>query len=514
MSEQEQIRALAQEQAERVVQRLMRRYTADTRCPAPSSVQDPAFRHWLGLASGMLSADLARAEPTQADTRLIPTEVGRQRLCVALRTADRVTALVLADPFDRDHRLWLEARLRAEGHPRTRWYVAPVQALLAFIDRVDQARLTHEATRTGVRSLRRDDPGESGPLHLINALLRQAIEAGATQVHLLDDPPGQVGDDGDPVARPGRVQARIDGVLRPMDLPAVAPAPVPIARVFDYLRSATQRDSHLPIVHAGRNLSVRLAMFRDGLHQGAVLHLPASSPSRPGALPTLDALGHDGAALAGLTRVLDRAQGLTLVISPPGAGRSSTLQALAVEAAQRGQRALLLAEPTSERLADALDQDPDRLLVDDVRDGAVLHHLGDLALSGRPVTLALAAADPWSALQRLMLAGLSAPMLGAALQGWLMQALVRLSCPRCGAQPDAACPVCGGSGHRGRQVVSQWLDVGPRLAGLIATAAPRAAVLAEAVRAGYTGLRPATLDLVGDGLVTQEEADRVVAVAL
>lgn len=512
MSEQEQIRALAQEQAERVVQRLMRRYTADTRCPPPPSVQDPAFRHWLGLASGMLSADLARAEPTQADTRLIPTDVGRQRLCVALRTADRVTALVLADPFDRDHRLWLEARLRAEGHPRTRWYVAPVQALLTFIDRVDQARLTHEATRTGVRSLRRDDPGESGPLHLINALLRQAIEAGATQVHLLDGPP--VLRDGDAEPPPGRVHARIDGVLRPMTMLAPNGVPVPIARVFDYLRSATQRDSHLPIVHAGRNFSVRLAMFRDGLQQGAVLHLPPPPSAQASSQAPLEALGHDGATVTALLRSLGRTQGLTLVISPPGAGRTRTLQALATETTRQGRRALLLTDPSIDLLAEALDQDPDRLFVDDVRDGAVLQRLGDLVLAGRPVTLALAAADPWAALQRLMLAGLGAPVLGAALQGWLMQVLVRLACPRCGPRPDDDCPLCGGSGHHGRQVISQWLDVGPRLAGLIATAAPRAAVLAEAVRAGYTGLRPATLDLVGDGLVTQEEADRVVAVAL
>ena len=158
MSEQEQIRVVAQEQAERVVQRLMRRYSADTHRPVPPSAQDGAFRDWLGLASGMPPAELSRATVEQVDTRLIPLEVSRQRLCVALRAADGAVALVLADPFDRDHRLWLEARLRNAGHPRTRWYVTPVQALLGFVDRIEQTRLANEARHTGVRRPGRDLP--------------------------------------------------------------------------------------------------------------------------------------------------------------------------------------------------------------------------------------------------------------------------------------------------------------------------------------------------------------------
>ena len=81
MSEHELSRIGAAEQAERVVQRLMRRYSADTRGPAPDSSQDPAFRRWLALASGMMPAAMERAEPTLADTRLIPTDEARRRLC-------------------------------------------------------------------------------------------------------------------------------------------------------------------------------------------------------------------------------------------------------------------------------------------------------------------------------------------------------------------------------------------------------------------------------------------------
>lgn len=496
MKDQELARAQAQEQAERVVQRLMWRYTADTRSPAPASAQDPAFRHWLGLASGMLSADLSRASPEQADTRLIPVDAGRQRLCLALRTSDHVTALVLADPFDREHRLWIESRLRAEGHPRTRWYVAPVQAVLAMLDRIEQARRDHEARRIGVRSPRQGDlPHEdNGTIDRINALLRRAIEARASQVHLLG-PRG-------PGGRP-EVRLRIDGRLHRLDDGDLADAalgedlPAAGCTVIDYLHSDVLRDGILPIVHGGRALGVRVALHGDegSPNRAAVLHLPRL----PGASPrSLDALGLPEPLTSALREALAGREGLWLVVSPPGGGRSTTLAALAAEADAAGQRALLLHAPDAAALETALAQDPDRLFIDDPGAALADHDaLADVVLGGRSVVLTCAAAGLWSALERLRRLGLTPSRLGACLDGVLLQALVRRD---------------GRAGGPGRQVVASWLPVDAAMADLIAREASPAS-LRQAAQARGGDLHRALHEEVEAGIVTREEADRVAALA-
>lgn len=520
MSEQEQIRVLAQEQAERVVQRLMRRYSADTHRPAPPSAQDGAFRDWLGLASGMPPAELSRATVEQVDSRLIPLDVSRQRLCVALRAADGAVALVLADPFDRDHRLWLEARLRDAGHPRTRWYVTPVQALLGFVDRIEQTRLADEARHTGVRRPGRDVPVESDALRHINSVLRQALSARATHVHWLQVDAG--------AQTEGTWRMRVDGVMR--RIPALTDERTPsFDAVFDALQAAATRDGHLPVVHAGQQLTAQVAVLspdaaQGGTERAAVLHLPA--PSAAGHRPTLDELGHDAAALTRIRGALGLAHGLTLVVSPRGAGKSETLQALARELGAAGQRVLLLVRPSVGELVAAFAQDPDHLLIDEASETAALSLLADGLLQGYPVVLGVAAPDPWSALTRLERLGWPTPLLAGVLRGVLVQHLLRLNCPSCSrpvapartGQPPSVrgsgCAECDHTGQIGRQVVSQWLTLTPVLAELLVTRASPQAWNAAAAREGYGGLQDAVLDWVSAGLVSLEEARRVTALAV
>ena len=513
MSEQEQSRALAQEQAERVVQRLMRRYSADTHRPAPPSAQDGAFRDWLGLASGMPPAELNRASVEQADTRLIPLEVSRQRLCVALRTTDGAIALVLADPFDRDHRLWLEARLRDAGHPRTRWYVTPVQALLGFVDRIEQTRLTDAAHHTGVHPPGGQAPAPTDALRHLDAVLRQALAARATHLHWLPVHPT--------AGQAGQWRMRVEGVLRAVTLPPGESTP-PFTTVFEALQSATTRDGLLPLLHAGLPLQAPISLA--STRQAAVLRLPL--PPASDHPPSLDDLGHDEATLARLRLALARQHGVWLVTAPRGEGRSETLRALVRERMASGQRVVALAHPNSSTLDEALAQDPDLLVLDEPGTPEAMATLLDEVLQGRAVVLGLAAPDPWSALVRLERLGWPVAVLAHAVRGVLVQHLLRLNCPSCSrpvaparsGQPPSVrglgCPACHHTGQMGRQVVSRWLALSPVLAELLASHATPHAWQTAAAREGYTGLQDAARDWVSAGLVSLEEARRAVALAV
>ena len=214
------------------------------------------------------------------------------------------------------------------------------------------------------------------------------------------------------------------------------------------------------------------------------------------------------------------------MVSPRGAGKSQTLQAIARELGACGQRVLLLTRPSAAELATALAQDPDRVLMDEVHETAALTLLADEVLQGRPVVLGVAAPDPWSALMRMERLGWPVPLLASVLRGALVQNLLRLNCPSCSrpvvpvrtGQPHSVrgsgCAECDHTGQVGRQVVSQWLALTPVLADLLATHATPQAWNAMAAREGYSGLQDAALDWVSAGLVSLEEARRVTAMAV
>lgn len=504
MSEHELSRIGAAEQAERVVQRLMRRYSADTRGPAPDSSQDPAFRRWLALASGMMPAAMERAEPTLADTRLIPTGEARRRLCVALRTPDQATALVLADPFDRAERLWIEARLRQEGRLRTRWYVAPAPALLAFVERVEQARLEHEVSRFGVRASRHDDIGAAGTpaLEPLNRLLRLAFERGASHLHL--DLPAH-----DPAA--ASVRLRIDGRLQPAgpshpDDERPAPAGEMLHALAAMLSPQILRDGQLDIVQGGRPLSLPVEV-----HPGhIVLRLPDRDDRQPP--PSLEALGLAPATCAALRQALRPVHGLTLLVAPAGQGLSTLLRALAGQSRQEGQLALVLDAPDRDAVEHGLRRDPDRLLIDqsgEMSPGAA-ERLADLALEGRALVLAVRAASPWSAIERLHRAGLPRQVIGRSLGGMLVQQLLPRICPHC---EGSGCPDCEGSGRLGRCVIESWIGTSRALAEAIETGAPAARLDRLAQQRRIPGMAERLQQRLRSGEIAQEDAERAAPLA-
>ncbi len=127
-------------QGERSRDALAQRFAVEVVLPEPAHapVRDAAYRDWLSARSGMTLVDLASAPHRAVDLALIRPEDGLARLCIALRRDDGGPDLVLADPFDRGTRWWLETRLRQAGRPRTRWFVAPADAVLAYWRRLTE----------------------------------------------------------------------------------------------------------------------------------------------------------------------------------------------------------------------------------------------------------------------------------------------------------------------------------------------------------------------------------------
>lgn len=474
----------AREQAEAVLQRLLTRFAAETRVPADAHtpVRDAAFHQWLGAVSGMLPGKLEWVRSELADLALIPAHEGRERLCIALRGDEPIVGLVLADPFDRATRLWIEARLRAAGRPRTRWYVAPANELLSFYDRVER-QLAGAASAAEPDTRGEAAPGEpaepaavvpapprieaappavdDAARRFVDQVLQDALAEGASDVQLSSTADGLL------------VRYRIDGLLQ---LVNGADGRDFAAQAFRRLKqladldpgAAGLQDGRLLLAHDEREVAAQLSLLPGRHGDDAVLRIAPARSVSPAAGLRVAALGLNTPTADAMRRLARSAHGLVIVSGPSGSGRSTTLYGLLGEQPPDCDRLITLEDPIAAPLPDtlqvaidpsrgpgwaptlraALRHDADRLLIDGPLDSATARLAVQAALGGRrlfaalpggPVHAAPAAKGAFAAIAQLDALGVEPRDLGAALTGVIAQRLLRKVCPHCAepTEPDA-----------------------------------------------------------------------------
>jgi general secretion pathway protein E len=571
-----------------LVERLMRRFQADIGTPtrrtestdqpphpdaatAPPQ-EDRAFRRWLGQASGMRLSLIAQLPVEAADFGIVPKAQGRRRLCVALRRPDDTIDIVLADPFDRVTRLWLESRLRDAGHPGTRWYVATADDLLAFYARLDQqtralpARPARQAwsppaiSAELVASLHAtqavsDDDGLVA--QQLNQILLLALQARASDIHLAC------------VAGGLQLRLRIDGVLQATALPhgldsGARGTRLQLAQLLlgrlKHLAGLPATPARQPVsgtlrlAHDGRELDLRLSLLPNPWGEDAVLQLLDRRELQAEPMLSLGPLGLDDAAASFLRQMAARPHGLLLVTGPASSGKTTTLYGLLSELASSGhEKIITLEDPVEhllpqvlqlplgpeqshvEGLATILQHDPDRVMLGDLPEADTLHLAVRAALGGLPVHAALQAKDVFDAIGQLGALGLAPELLAGALNGVLAQRLVRRLCPHCAepVRPEAlgrrgrelpaearhwqllqarGCSHCHGSGYQGRRLLTQTLTLDATWREQIAAGASTTELRALARRRGLPSLRRAALALLRDGITSLDEVERVTAV--
>lgn len=565
-----------------LVERLMQRFRADVRAPAGGARRRPAgrpvsaeaeraFRRWLGQASGMRLSRIAQLPIEAADFGVVPKAQGLRRLCLALRRPDDTIDIVLADPFDRITRLWLESRLRDAGHPRTRWHVATAADLLAFYARLDEQARALPPARTAANDPTRlsaellsslkasqlasqaasDDDGAIA--RQLDQLLAQALRARASSMHLSCQADGLL-----------CLRLRIDGVLhdaapaQPPGQPADARQAALLMQRLRHLAglpagaSGTAASGRLRLARGERVFDLRLSLLPTPWGEDAVLQLLDRHELDAEAPLSLDLLGLGTEHAAFLRRMAARPHGLLLVAGPAGSGKTSTLYGLLGELAARGREKIISLEDPVEfllpqvlqvpvgagqdmaaALTAVLQHDPDRVMLGELRDAETLQQAVRAARAGLPVHAALPAKDVFDAIGQLQALGLAPALLADGLNGVLAQRLVRRVCPHCAEPvsdrmrslrqlpPEAAhwqllqprgCTHCHGSGYQGRRLLTQVLALDAEWRQLISAGTGPARLREIARQRQLPGLRHAGLALVRDGVTTWEEVERVTAV--
>lgn len=344
---------------------------------------------------------------------------------------------------------------------------------------------------------------------LVERFLRAAVEAGASDVHL------------EPVAGGVDLRFRVDGLLRTVErLPeetgrAAVLRLMVLAELLTY-RLEIPQEGRIRLDVQGRPLDLRLAVLPTALGLRAAVRLPAEL-TQP---RELGELGLPADALAALERFGRVDAGMLLVTGPAGAGKTTTIYALLAHlaAVQPGLSIISLEDPverlvpgvtqieisphgklTHERALKAvLRQDPQVLMLGEIRDAATASLAIQAALSGHRLIATMHAADPAGAVARLLEMGLEPYQITSTLFGVLSQRLLRR------VDPGSA------GSYKGRAPIAEFGGSDPRVTAAILARADAADLRrAFAARPGHLTLRAAAGQLIAARVTDAAEAARV-----
>ena len=495
--------------------------------------QDAEPKEWLDL----LPINFAKR------FQLVP--MGRDGDAVVLAIADP-TAL---GPID-DVRLLL--------HRPVRPVVAPPEAVLAAINRVyDLATGTAEKV---VDELHAEDLGESGVqlegikdlldvdeseapiIRLVNSLLFQAAKDRASDIHI------------EPFERDLAVRFRIDGILYDIISPPKKSQATIISRVkimagLNIAEKRLPQDGRIRVKLAGKDVDIRVSTIPTAYGERVVMRLL----DRSNTVLRLDELGLAGRKHELVSQLIKQPHGIVLVTGPTGSGKTTTLYATLKRLATDEVNVCTIEDPIemiepafnqtqvqpavelgfAEGLRALMRQDPDIIMVGEIRDLETAEMAIQAALTGHLVFSTLHTNDSVSAVTRLTDLGVPPYLINATVIGVLAQRLVRTLCPAC-KQPDeqadlaplaqvahpwplpaparpfkaVGCLDCRMTGYRGRAGLYELLTMSEPLKAALQAEPDLAALRRIAVKDGLVPLRVAGVHKVVEGQTTLDEVLR------
>ena len=492
----------------------------------------------LLLAEGMVEEEaLARALATQLGlpfqpapiphdpeaTALVQPELARARSVLPFAVDSRRLTMAMSDPLD----LNTVDDVRFQSGKSVEAVVATESAVSEGLDQAyggaDLERLLNELPEVSDdnASARRDvleEAARATPVvRLVDHMLHEAVDEDASDVHV-EEHQGDV-----------RVRYRVDGVLRSaLELPSATRRAVlsrlKIMAGMDIAVKRRPQDGGLRLTHRGRSLTARVSTLPVTGGEKAVVRIldPTKAPSDLGQV----GLGADD--LQRLRSLLRAGQGVILAAGPTGSGKSSTLYGALQELDRVGSNVVTLEDPVEYRLEGAnqvqvdpragltfpsalrsvLRQDPDVVMVGEVRDGETAAIAMAAAVTGHLVLSTIHTTDAPGAITRLLNMGVPPYLVAGGLAGVVAQRLVRRVCSECRGRSSQGCPDCT-DGYRGRTGVFQVLVMTDALREEVVRGAASATLRRLAEEVGMGSMVEDARRKVAEGVTTPHEVGSV-----
>jgi general secretion pathway protein E len=352
-------------------------------------------------------------------------------------------------------------------------------------------------------------------IRMLNALLTQAARDGASDIHI------------EPYERHSSVRFRVDGTLREVVQPNRALHAALISRLkimaeLDIAERRLPQDGRISLRIGTRAVDVRVSTLPSAHGERAVLRLLDKSEGRL----SLEALGMQGEVLKRFEHLVTQPHGIVLVTGPTGSGKTTTLYAALSRLDAGHSNIMTVEDPIEYELAGVgqtqvnakieltfakalraiLRQDPDIIMIGEIRDFETAQIAIQASLTGHLVLATLHTNDATSAITRLTDMGVEPFLLSSSLLGVLAQRLLRKLCLTC---HGAGCSACGQTGYAGRSGVFELLVTDDAIRAQIHSRAAEADIRAAALASGMTLMRDDGERLVRLGVTSREELVRV-----
>jgi type IV pilus assembly protein PilB len=537
------------------------------RLPVLSSIQGQ--RLWRAVVDSGLATDgdiatllaskfrMPVADMTAADQRavtILPEAAARKYHVVALGLDERTVRIATSDPRDfaaeqdlgfltgRDVQLEV-ASPTAIGEKLDEFY-RPENAINRLLQGLGPSAVEVQIADTAAER----DPSLDAPMSkLVDAMIGDAVQEGASDIHSEVEGPHVI------------VRYRVDGILREvMRLPEAAGASlvrrVKIIAGLDVTNSMTPQDGRSSLKVAGQLVDMRVATAPVARRGEKLVIRILNKANLRASIPALNLPAKEESVLM---RMLGHREGMLLVTGPTGSGKTTTLYAV-LNHLRTGKVNIVTVEDPVEydvdgisqmqvneaqgftfatALRSVLRQDPDIVLVGEIRDGETATIAIQAGLTGHFVFSTLHTNDAVSAIVRLRDMGVDSFKIGTVLRGIIAQRLVRRICPACAvelpleeipehARPAAdytgpftprrgvGCKSCGGTGYKGRIAVMELLPVEGAVGGLIEAGASQQAILDASRPFGMRTLWESGLIRFWGGLTSFDEIHRVLGETL
>ncbi|MEZ5563434.1 MAG: ATPase, T2SS/T4P/T4SS family [Gammaproteobacteria bacterium] len=512
-------------------------------------VSESVVRDMLAEMLRVESIDLSRVVPDAAAVALLPEEVARRFrvLPVAFDPAARILTMAMADTFDVVARDQVSALLG--GHIEIRTLLASEAEIQGAIENFYDKELSLAAilqeidspTPARTTAARGADSLTQPMVRLIDALLGDAVRRRASDVHI-EPEDGFV-----------RVRYRVDGVLHQVStvhrkfLAAIV-VRIKVMAGMDITETRAPQDGHISLTIGGRPVDFRVATQPTIHGENIVLRI---LDRRAGIVP-LEELGLPDDQLTLLKMLLARPEGVILITGPTGSGKTTTLYSILNYCNDESVNIMTLEDPVEypfpmirqTSLAEAVKmdfasgirslmrQDPDIILVGEIRDEATAEMAFRAAMTGHQVYSTLHTNSALGAIPRLLDIGLKPGVLAGNIIGIVAQRLVRRLCPRCkegyaasdierrlmGIDASAevtiyrskGCSDCNEVGYRGRMSIMEIVRFDRELDEALAQGKPLGEMRSIATAAGFKPLADDGIRRVLSGDTSLDEIARVI----
>jgi general secretion pathway protein E len=369
------------------------------------------------------------------------------------------------------------------------------------------------------------DARDDAPIvRMLNAMLSQAVREGASDIHV------------EPFETYSVVRYRVDGTLRDVVRPRRALHAALISRIkimanLDIAEKRLPQDGRIMLRLGGRPIDVRVSTLPAGHGERVVLRLLDKERGRL----SPDKLGMDSHVLERLDTLVRQSHGIVLVTGPTGSGKTTTLYAMLSRVDPATTNVMTVEDPIeydlpgigqtqvnaridmtfARALRAILRQDPDVIMIGEIRDRETAQIAVQASLTGHLVLATLHTNDAASAVTRLLDMGIEPFLLSSSLLGVLAQRLVRKLCVECRRQDaqglwhPTGCRACGNTGYNGRTGIYELIALDDKLRETIHSGKGERALRALAQERGFRYMAEDGQRWLADGSTSPEELARV-----